>query len=109
GYGAYTPTTPGHIFDVTFDPATGKATWKDISYDLGDAPVTGIAFDDLTGDLYISTDFGVGVLHAHSTSWTPAAPGLPTVAVYGLTISSSARVLYAATHGRGAWRLSLDK
>ncbi len=109
GYGAYTPTTPGHIFDVTFDPATGKATWKDISYDLGDAPVTSIAFDDVTGDLYISSDFGVGVLHAHSTSWASAAPGLPMVAVYGLTISSSARVLYAATHGRGAWRLNLDK
>jgi hypothetical protein len=31
------------------------------------------------------------------------------VAVYGLTISSSSRVLYAATHGRGAWRLNLDK
>jgi hypothetical protein len=30
--------------------------------------------------------------------------GLPTAAVYGLTLSQSANVLYAATHGRGAWR-----
>jgi len=83
--------------------------WKDISYDLGDAPITGIAFDNLTGDLYISTDFGVSLLRVNSTSWAPAAVGLPMVAVYSLTISSSARVLYAATHGRGAWRLNLNK
>jgi len=29
------------------------------------------------------------------------------VATYGLTIDSGARILYAATHGRGAWRLQL--
>ncbi|HEY6409056.1 MAG TPA: hypothetical protein VIY29_16465 [Ktedonobacteraceae bacterium] len=109
GYSAYTPTTPGHIFDVTYDPTTGKATWKDISYELGDAPITSIAYDDSKGDAYIATDFGVSVLTANSTSWAPAAPGLPMVAVYGLTISTTSRVLYAATHGRGAWRLNLHK
>jgi hypothetical protein len=36
-----------------------------------------------------------------------AGSGLPPVAVYGLTISPQARVLYAATHGRSAYRLSL--
>ena len=109
GYNAYTPTTPGHVFDVTYDPATSKATWKDISNNLGDAPVTGIAYDSQLGALYISTDFGVQLLQAHRTAWVNAAPGLPMVAVYSLTISVSGRALYAATHGRGAWRLDLDK
>src|SRR5205823_10338906 len=62
GYNAYTPTTPGHVFDVTYDPSTGQASWTDISYDLGDAPITGVAYDDQMGDLYISSDFGVAVL-----------------------------------------------
>ena len=35
------------------------------------------------------------------------APNLPPVAVYGLTIDAKAGVLYAATHGRGVWRLKL--
>ncbi|MFL5628248.1 MAG: exo-alpha-sialidase, partial [Ktedonobacteraceae bacterium] len=109
GYNAYTPTTPGHVFDVTYDPATSKATWKDISNNLGDAPITGIAYDSQLGDLYIATDFGVQLLQAHKTAWVNAAPGLPMVAVYSLTISVSGRALYAATHGRGAWRLDLDK
>ena len=107
GYNAYTPTTPGHVFDVTFDPASGKATWKDISYNLGDAPITGIASDGSRGDLYIATDFGVSLLPSGASTWSDAAPGLPIVAVYSLTISTSGRVLYAATHGRGAWRLNL--
>ncbi len=107
GYNAYTPTTTGHVFDVTFNPTSGTATWKDVSYNLGDSPVTGVAYDNQSGNLYISTDFGVALLASGSTTWANAAPGLPMVAVYSLSISVSGRVLYAATHGRGAWRLGL--
>ncbi len=107
GYNAYTPDTPGHVFDVTFDPASGKATWKDISNNLGDAPITAVAYDEQRGDIYIASDFGVATLNHSSNKWVPAAPGLPTAAVYGLTLSSSGRVLYAATHGRSVWRLDL--
>jgi hypothetical protein len=42
-----------------------------------------------------------------SASWEEAAPGLPRVAVYGLTLAPGARTLYAATHGRGAYELAL--
>jgi hypothetical protein len=107
GYNAYTPTTPGHVFDVTFDTKTGNATWADLSHDLGDQPITGVALDSNTGDLYASTDFGVVELPSGSTSWVAAGSGLPPVAVYGLTISPQARVLYAATHGRSAYSLNL--
>jgi hypothetical protein len=108
GYNAYTPSTPGHVFDVTYNPATGKATWVDISHNLGDAPVTGVAYDAHRGDLYISTDFGVAVLDRGSNRWHPAAPGLPTVATYSLTMDPTYHVLYAATHGRSVWKLKLE-
>jgi hypothetical protein len=107
GYNAYTPSTPGHVFSVTYNPATGKATWVDISHNLGDAPVTGLAYDNLTGNIYISTDFGVAVLAKGGYSWHPAATGLPTVAIYSLTIDPTDSVLYAATHGRSVWKLVL--
>jgi hypothetical protein len=107
GYNAYNPTQPGHVFDVLYNPVTHTATWTNISYNIGDMPITGIQRDDKTGDLYAATDFGVIVLPAGSTTWQQAAPGIPPVAVYQLTIDSSARVLYAATHGRGIWRLYL--
>jgi hypothetical protein len=107
GYEAYTPTTPGHVFEVTVHD-DGSAVWSDLSYNLGDQPITGIARDGVTGDLYVATDFGVDTLPSGSTTWVPAGSNLPPVAVYGLTIDSSARVLYAATHGRSAWKLMLD-
>jgi hypothetical protein len=111
GYDAYTPTTPGHVFAVRIheedDDGGATATWTDISYNLGDQPITGIARDDETGNLFVSTDFGVEMLSSGSHTWVPAGTGLPPVAIYGLTIDSEARVLYAATHGRSAWKLSL--
>jgi len=105
GYNFNTPSQPGHVFSVTYD-GSGDATWTDISYDFPDFPATGIA-DDSNGDLYVSNDFGVMRLANGSTSWAVAGTGLPMVEVAGLTIVPSARKLYAATHGRSAWQLTL--
>jgi hypothetical protein len=107
GFNATTPTLPGHVFEVTYNPATVSATWVDKSYDLGDIPITDVALDDVTGDVYAASDFGVFLLAAGATDWTAAAPGMPNVEVAGLTIHSAKGKLYAATHGLGAWLLNL--
>ena len=112
GFQAATPpTAPGHVFDVVFNPATSTATWTDISYDIGDQPVDDAVLDVATGDIYVSTDFGVYRLVSGTQTWIPAADGLPVATVSGLTLAagkqSGDRLLYAATHGRGAYRLRL--
>ena len=107
GYGAYTPGTPQHVLEARFDTHTHVASFTDRSYDLGDQPVTGIVVDGSSGDLYAATDFGVLRLPAGSTSWLRAGTGMPNVAVYGLTIAQDAHVVFAATHGRGAYALTL--
>lgn len=111
GYNAYAAaagTATGHVFEVRYDPTHGTATWTDISGNLGDQPITGIAFDGASNGVFVATDFGVLRLVGHG-AWLPAASGLPLVAVYGLTLASSGghTVLYAATHGRGAYSLKL--
>ena len=110
-YSGYNSTagsvTPGHVFEVTFDPVAKTATWADRSYDLGDLPLTDIALDDATGDVYVSNDFGVLRLAKGTTSWSVAGEGLPVVEVPGLTIVPGARRLYAATHGMSAWYMNL--
>ncbi|HET6266450.1 MAG TPA: exo-alpha-sialidase, partial [Acidobacteriota bacterium] len=113
-YGSYsslTPATPGHIFSVTYNQGAGAATWTNIdgsgSTAFPDFPATAIAFDSVKGDLYAGNDWGVLVLANGSTSWIVAGTGLPAVEVAGLTIVPSARTLYAATHGRSAWQLTL--
>ena len=110
GYESNTPTTPGHVFDVVFDPTSGTATWTNISYDLGDQPINDAVLDAATGDVYVSTDFGVDRLQNGSNTWIQAADGLPPAAVSGLTIANGKngdRLIYAATHGRSAYRLRL--
>ncbi len=108
-YSTLTSATPGHVFEVT-RTAPSTATWTSLDNPGGtpfpDFPATGIARDS-NGDLYVSNDWGVMVLANGSGSWAPAGTGLPMVEVAGLTIVPSARVLYAATHGRSAWRLRL--
>jgi hypothetical protein len=107
GFSAATPATPGHVFEVSFNPVAGTATWLDRSYDLRDIPINDVARDDATGDLYAASDFGVYLLPAGGTSWALAAPGMPSVEVSGLTILTAARKLYAATHGQSGWLLNL--
>jgi hypothetical protein len=113
GFDANTPTTPGHVFSVLFDPSTQTATWTSLdgsgAGSIGDQPVNAVAADSKTGDLYAATDFGVMRLAADDTAsgWVVAAPGLPVVTVPGLLLNADTRLLYAPTHGRGGYQLAL--
>jgi hypothetical protein len=106
GYDINTPGQPGHIFEINRTATT--ATWTDRSYNLDDFPATAVVRDDVTGDLYAGTDFAVFRLASGATSWTMTG-GMPMVEVAGLTIVPGARLLYAATHGLGAWAMDLGK
>src|SRR5439155_12737685 len=106
GYNATTAGTPGHVFSVTYDPIGHTATWTSLDDNIGDQPVNGVVADS-NGDLYAATDFGVMKLPHGTTAWVPAASGLPVVTVAGLTINPGAHQLLAATHGRGAYQLTL--
>jgi hypothetical protein len=97
----------GHVFEVTYNEGAGTATWTDRSGNLGDLPINALVRDDATGDLYASSDFGVVKSTNNGTTWTLAADGMPVVVVSGLTVVPGARKLYAATHGMGAWSLTL--
>ena len=104
GYSAY--RAGGHVFEVRYDPTTQTlSTVNDLSYDLGDQPITGLARISTNGTLFAGTDWGVVQLPAGTQHWL-ATSGMPTVAVWGLTASRDGKKVYAATHGRGAWVIS---
>jgi hypothetical protein len=109
-YGGYNTTVgstaPGHVYEVRYNPSAGTATWTNISYDLGDLPITDLALDT-NGDLYAANDFTVLRLDSGGNSWVSAGDGLPPVEISGLTILPSQRKLYAATHGLGGWMMNL--
>jgi sugar lactone lactonase YvrE len=60
------------------------------------------------GQLALATDQGVFTAaagHGSSTTWRRLGSGLPNVSVNDLTAGPRG-CIYAATHGRGAWRIA---
>jgi hypothetical protein len=108
GYQFNTPSQPGHVFDVTWNGTT--AVWRNLNVESGngDYPINDVVRDDVNGNLYAATDFGVlvGQPSGANYTWTPTI-GMPKVEVSGLRIHSGQRVLYAATHGRSVYRMIL--
>lgn len=110
GYNINNSTTPGHVFEVTYNGAT--ATWTSLdggTGPMGDLPVTALARDNQNGDLFAGTDFGVLRLASGSDTWEALSNGIPKVEVVYLLIPPGTRTLFAATHGRGAWQLDLPR
>jgi hypothetical protein len=132
GYNAATPTTPGHVFEVRENgTAPGSGTFTNLNIESGgtssfptpfsdgDLPVSDIVRDDNAATLYASTDFGVLVGPNDGHSGWHLTKGMPRYEVMHLEIQPSSRVptcmgpgscprlLYAATHSQGIWRMDL--
>lgn len=104
GFNASTPATPGHLF-ATDDQGQ---TWRDISGDLPDTPVTAVEADPLqAGTLYVGTDLGVFQTTDGGGSWVRLSNGMPRVATFMVRYHAATRSLVVATHGRGIYRLKL--
>jgi len=92
----------GHVFETT----NGGQSWTNISGNLPD-----IASDALVlshGQLALATDQGVFTARAGqgaATAWSRLGSGLPNAAVDDLTAGPGG-FIYAATHGRGVWRIA---
>jgi hypothetical protein len=131
GYNAATPTTPGHVFDVSENGvAPGSGSFTNLNVEggtsafptptsSGDLPVDDIVRDDQTQTLYVATDFGVLAGKNDGTGGWHVLAGMPRYEVTHLELQPSNRVatcvgmkhcdrvLYAATHSQGIWRLRL--
>ncbi len=93
----------GHVFATR----NGGRSWTDISSNLPD-----IASDALVlsrGRLALGTGqavFTAAAGRGRSTTWSRLGTGLPNAVVDDLTAGPHGYI-YAATHGRGIWRLAL--
>ena len=81
-------------------------TWTNISSNLPDVPVLAFAVDPTDpSDLFIGTDVGVFRSTNGGASWATFNSGLPNVPVYDLRFQVSNGDLWAATFGRGVFRI----
>lgn len=91
----------GHVFETW----NGGQTWTDISGNLPDIASDALVL--LHHRLALATDGGVFTARegqGAATTWSRLGHGLPNVVVDDLTLGPD-NYIYAATHGRGVWRI----
>jgi hypothetical protein len=107
GFNANTPTTPGHVFQVTCTANCGSFTWADKTGDLPDIPVDSIIINpNQPQQVFAGTDWGVYYtddVTVASPTWQRFENGLPHAMVWDMQIDRGSTTLSVWTRSRGAY------
>jgi hypothetical protein len=107
GFNANTPTTPGHIFQVTCTANCGSFTWADKTGDLPDIPVDSIIVNpNQPQQVFAGTDWGVYYtddVTVASPTWRRFENGVPHAMVWDMQIDRGSTTLSVWTRSRGAY------
>ena len=107
GFDANTPSTPGHVFQVTCTANCATFTWLDKTGNLPDIPVDSIIPNhNIPEQVFAGTDWGVYYtddITAASPTWFRFDNGMPHTMIWDLQIDRGATTISAWTRGRGAW------
>jgi photosystem II stability/assembly factor-like uncharacterized protein len=105
GFNAST-AVQGHVFRTV----NGGATWTNVSGNLPDIPANAVAVDPVSrGVVMVGTDLGVFISSDSGATWTIVDDGMPNVAVFDIAYNQNTGALIAATHGRGMFKLQLNR
>lgn len=102
-------TNSGYSKDnKVFESTDGGSTWTNISKNLPNLPVlTIVKQKDSKDKLWIGTDVGVYYIDDDMSDWVLYNTGLPNVIVNELEINYTYNQIYAATFGRGIWKVDI--
>ena len=107
GFNANTPTTPGHVFQVTCSANCATSTWADKTGNLPDVPVDSIiANPNFPSQVFAGTDWGLyftNNITAISPTWNRFDAGLPHAMIWDMQIDRGNTTLSVWTRSRGAY------
>ncbi|HEX9988380.1 MAG TPA: S-layer homology domain-containing protein [Chloroflexia bacterium] len=108
GFDQNTPSTPGHVFQVTCTAANcASFTWANKSGNLPNIPVNGItANPNFPQQVFAGTDWGVyytNDITVASPVWLKFSNGMPSVMVWDFAIDRGFTTLAAFTRSRGVF------
>lgn len=94
----------GHVFKTT----DGGVHWTDVSGNMPDIPANDIVVtgSGSTKALTVATDLGVLRSTDGGATWRRFGSSLPLTTVMDLSVAPDGNV-YAATHGRGIWKVGV--
>jgi len=112
GFNANTPTTPGHVFQVTCAATCGSFAWLDKTGNLPDIPVDSVIVNpNFPQQVFAGTDWGVYYTNdvtVASPLWYRFENGLPHAMIWDMQIDRGATTLSVWTRGRGAFAYPLS-
>src|SRR6266705_1347784 len=107
GFNANTPSTPGHVFQVTCTADCGSFTWLDKTGNLPDIPVDSIIVNPNNAQqVFAGTDWGVYFtddITVASPTWQRFENGISHAMVWDMQIDRGSTTLSVWTRSRGAY------
>ena len=99
---------PGAAAQSVYRSVDGGTTWTNLSGDLPAITANAAVADPSSATTYyVATDAGVYRTTNSGTNWLPFDNGIPNVPVSDLCVDWPTKILYAATFGRGAYKLDV--
>jgi hypothetical protein len=105
GYATYSGYRSGVDAAYVLKTTDGGATWTNISGNLPMAPVNDVVASGTS--VYVATDVGVYRSGDGGATWLTLGNGLPRAPVDDLELRASSNTVFAATFGRGIWKVTL--
>jgi hypothetical protein len=106
GFGANTPSTPGHVYQVRCNADCSSFSWRDVSGNLPDIPANTVMVNPwIPRQVFVGTDWGLyytNDVEAAQPVWRRFAT-LPRAMVWDLAIDRGFSTLAVFTRSRGAW------
>ena len=107
GFDQNTPSTPGHVLQVTCSADCATFEWKNKSGNLPNIPVDSIiANPNFPQQVFAGTDWGVYYtddINEVSPTWYRFENGMPHVMIWDMVIDRGFTTLAAFTRSRGAY------
>ncbi|MDA9970846.1 T9SS type A sorting domain-containing protein, partial [Flavobacteriaceae bacterium] len=109
------PTNPNKLAiatnssDKVYISSDGGQNWSVGTYDLPSFTALALVWDTNYSEdiLYLGMNYGIYYLRDNEITWTSYNTDLPNVQINELEINSADKKIYAATYGRGLWRVEL--
>ncbi|MGJ8662033.1 MAG: hypothetical protein ACSHWU_00215 [Marinicella sp.] len=107
GFDQNTPTTPGHLFEISCDANCSTFDWQDKSGNLPNIPVDSVMVNpNIPSMVFAGTDWGLYYtenIGDDEPTWFRFDNGLPSVMIWDMTIDRGATTLAVFTRSRGAY------
>ena len=91
-----------------FESTDGGSTWTNLSKNLPNVPaLTIVKQKDSDDRLWLGNDIGVYYIDDNNNDWVAYNTNLPNVIVTELEINYTYNQIFAATYGRGIWKVDI--